>query len=231
MGYIVYCHINKINGKRYFGATSQKTEKRWQNGNGYYRTRFGEAIREFGWDSFEHIIVKDNLTKDEAYALEIELIAKYHTTDENFGYNVAKGGKAWVLHYGINHPNHTRVKMIDSDTGEVIRIFDSQSDAARIMQISRKGITKACQGINRTYMGYVWEYADKQCDKPNHPGEGNYDHYKLHKSIIMIEPDGTQRHFESIKKAAEDLGVRRSNISRFLTGIRQDSSGRRWCYA
>lgn len=32
----IYCHINKINNKRYIGQTDQQNlNKRWQNGNGY----------------------------------------------------------------------------------------------------------------------------------------------------------------------------------------------------
>ena len=33
--WVIYQHINKINGKRYIGQTSQSQERRWRNGEGY----------------------------------------------------------------------------------------------------------------------------------------------------------------------------------------------------
>ena len=33
--YIIYKHINKINGKIYIGQTCQKPEYRWNHGKGY----------------------------------------------------------------------------------------------------------------------------------------------------------------------------------------------------
>ena len=35
--YKVYVHINKVNGKRYYGVTCQKVNRRWKNGKGYYK--------------------------------------------------------------------------------------------------------------------------------------------------------------------------------------------------
>ena len=64
----VYCHINKINNKTYVGITSKKNPyERWRNGKGYADTpHFGAAIKKYGWDNFEHIIIASSLTEDEA---------------------------------------------------------------------------------------------------------------------------------------------------------------------
>lgn len=54
--FFVYQHINKQNGKRYIGITSQKTpQKRWKNGLGYMgQPLFYNAIVKYGWDGFTH---------------------------------------------------------------------------------------------------------------------------------------------------------------------------------
>lgn len=234
MGYCVYCHTNLTNGKKYYGITRQAPEKRWQKGAGYKGTYFGNAIAKYGWDGFLHTVLFRDLSKEEACKIEIDLISKYKTSNRNFGYNVALGGQTCDVitgKSGENHPNHKRVKMIDAKTNEVIRVFGSQSTAAKELGISRKGITKACQGISCTYMGYVWEYADIEYAKPIHNGAGNYDHSMQRKPIIVIDIDGTEHHFKSINDASLKFGISHSNISRFLTGIRKDKSGRRWSYA
>lgn len=90
--FTVYCHINKINNKKYIGITNRKPEERWNKGNGYRGQYFGKFIRKYGWDNFEHKILLDNLTKNEAQLAEIKFIKKYKTNDENFGYNKTIGG-------------------------------------------------------------------------------------------------------------------------------------------
>ena len=95
MGYIVYVHINKINGKRYYGITSRKPECRWgKNGNGYKSNEhFTNAINKYGWINFEHIIVARGLSEEEAKWLEIQLIKEWNTNDPNKGYNNSLGGE------------------------------------------------------------------------------------------------------------------------------------------
>lgn len=95
--YTVYCHTNTVNNKKYFGITSQEPQSRWgKDGKNYYNKcpRFWNAIQKYGWDLFEHEIIKDNLTKEEACALEIKLISEYKTQDKEFGYNILEGGDA-----------------------------------------------------------------------------------------------------------------------------------------
>ena len=91
--YIVYCHTNKINGKRYVGITRQKPERRWSNGHGYENNiHFANAIKKYGWEEFSHEILFTGLNKKDAQEKEIELIAKWDLTNSEKGYNVAPGG-------------------------------------------------------------------------------------------------------------------------------------------
>lgn len=92
--YIVYCHTNKINGKKYVGQTKLLPEIRWgKNGCKYSGSRhFYSAIQKYGWDNFEHEIVASNLTLEEANNFEVLLIQKLGTQNPNKGYNIAFGG-------------------------------------------------------------------------------------------------------------------------------------------
>lgn len=102
----VYIHTNKTNGKKYVGQTSQRPEKRWDNGRGYKTSsKFYGAIQKYGWENFEHEIVADGLTLEEANILEQELIDRYHTQDDAFGYNLDSGG------HNTTHSEETKQKI------------------------------------------------------------------------------------------------------------------------
>ena len=116
--YIVYCHTNKINGKRYVGITSQKPEKRWgKNGDGYKgRTRFNAAIKKYGWEEFTHEILFTELTEKEAQDKEQYLIAKWHLTDKRYGYNMTAGGEHHSC-YGRKLSKETKDRISKSHMG------------------------------------------------------------------------------------------------------------------
>ena len=70
--YKVYAHINKQNGKAYIGITNRPTpQRRWGlDGQGYkLQPKFYNAIQKYGWLEFEHCILSENLTKQEALDL------------------------------------------------------------------------------------------------------------------------------------------------------------------
>ena len=137
--YYVYKHTNKTNGKVYIGITSQKQNRRWQNGKGYKDNfHFNRAINKYGWDGFDHLVLVRGLTKDEAKWLEIQLIAAYDSTNREKGYNISKGGdivsdesrqkisktlkgkyvgenNPW---YGKHHTEEARKKMSESHKGK-----------------------------------------------------------------------------------------------------------------
>lgn len=93
--FFVYMHINKINNKKYIGITKQNPKNRWgMNGQRYKDSpRFYNAIQKYGWNNFEHKILYENCTQEEACSLEKKLITEYQTTEKECGYNLTTGGE------------------------------------------------------------------------------------------------------------------------------------------
>lgn len=61
-----------------------------------------------------------------------------------------------------------RVNQIDINTGKVIKMFSSISEAYKFLKKKIDGrITACCTGNRKTACGYKWEYADKQPDGDN----------------------------------------------------------------
>lgn len=97
MAYTVYQHISP-SGKSYIGITKQNPEYRWRNGENYKSSpHFYSAIRKYGWENFEHIILYEGLTKEEACACEQYHIKELNTTNREFGYNDRAGGEVGAL--------------------------------------------------------------------------------------------------------------------------------------
>ena len=103
----VYVHLNKINRKAYVGQTSVGVSRRWRKDGNRYKTQayFYNAIKKYGWDGFDHIVVADNLTNKEADKLEIMLIDIFKSTDRKHGYNISAGGRGVSSH----HKSKTRL--------------------------------------------------------------------------------------------------------------------------
>lgn len=157
--YCVYCHLNKLNGKRYIGLTkSSPPSKRWgANGINYKACHcFYAAIQKYGWNNFEHIILETNLTEEQAVNKERYYIKLYNTIIPN-GYNLTYGGEI--------------KKEISDETRERLRISHLgqtwSEEQRRQASISRMGHV----GYNRKA---VW-----MCDKLTHK--------KLRKFTSMTE--------------------------------------------
>ena len=114
----VYCHVNKINGKRYIGITSNPVSIRWNNGNGYkHNAHFTNAIKKYGWENFEHNILAVNVSESEAKELEKRYISEYKSNNRLFGYNKSSGGEPMT---GVKHSEETKRKMSESAKKKVV---------------------------------------------------------------------------------------------------------------
>jgi group I intron endonuclease len=112
--YKLYVHIVP-NGKRYYGITMQKPERRWANGKGYQNNEyFTRAINKYGWSNIQHIVLQESLDEEEAKELEQYMIQWYNTASPNYGYNISLGGES------NNFSETTKRKMSKAQKGKTL---------------------------------------------------------------------------------------------------------------
>lgn len=106
--YVVYKHENKINHKVYIGQTND-ISRRWSYNGIMYKTcpRFYSAIQHYGWDSFDHVILYNNLSQQEANYYEQLMIKEYDSVDPDKGYNILSGGQG-LSDYWTREENRKR---------------------------------------------------------------------------------------------------------------------------
>lgn len=240
--YCLYCHTNKINGKKYFGITCQTPQRRWQNGNGYKTKYFYNAIQKYGWDNFRHEVLIKGLSFDEANKLEMEYIAKYHTCiydDECWGYNATFGGDGTL---GYRHSEETKEKfknrVISKETREKISKSVSEVNKGRIVSEETKA------KISQTETGKVVSDETKQKISKAQIGRKLTEEWKNNISkhhleipryncVSVVQKDRITKDviktYISAAEAHRETGI--NNIRACLRGNQQTAGGYIWEYA
>lgn len=143
--YCVYCHENKINGKKYIGQTKLGLCKRaGKEGHNYKGSRhFYHAIQKYGWDGFYHYEIASNLTLEEANHFEELLIGKLKTNNPDYGYNIASGGEnkdsteetkaIWREQRAKGTPNSLKVECEG-------QLFNSVTQCAKFYGVTRESM-------------------------------------------------------------------------------------------
>ncbi len=158
--FIIYKHISP-SGKVYIGQTVNYN-KRCTPGNYKSSPYFYQAIKKYGQENFEHIILKECFSQEEANEAEKFFIDLYNSTNVKYGYNIAEGGafqRAFKGEnnpfYGKHHTEETKIKLSELhkhirtkrvyciNTGE---IFESARIAAEQCGITKQGIQRCCSG-------------------------------------------------------------------------------------
>lgn len=206
--YTVYMHKNKINGKVYIGASRQKPiKRRWRQGSAYKEcTKFYDAIKEFGWINFDHIILFENLTKEEAFNKEIELIEKYNSI--NNGYNILKGGN--LSNKGLHFTKKHKEKIGFANKGEKNGMYGKKLSQERKQEISKRSKQQWLNKEYREKMSYITKY------EKNH-----------FKKVICLD---TNEIFFSTSEAARKYNIQRANITKCCKGERKKCGNLHWSY-
>ena len=164
--YKLYIHIvpKEINSeherdKYYVGITGQKLHERWGRGSGYKgNSLFYRAISKHGWDSIKHCLIADHLLKQDAKECEVALIARLHSNNRKYGYNITCGGDNMIGHKRIAVKQYTMNNVF-------VRSWNDYWDAANYyyeigksynLESSRQNIYFALLGKQKTAFKHKW---------------------------------------------------------------------------
>lgn len=133
---LIYLAENTITGKRYVGATRDDSVKRRMTehkskANLGKKTRFHEAIREHGWESFRWSLLSVCSSAQDMLYEEQSWIEIYDTKNAERGYNMTKGG-CGVLGHEVSP--ETRAKLSVAAKGRL-----KSEEERRKLSIANKG--------------------------------------------------------------------------------------------
>ena len=207
--YTLYMHFNRTNGKKYIGITGRSLNSRFgKDGSGYKRCAvFWNAIQKYGWDNFEHRILRTNLTEEEAKDLEKKYIAAFQTNDRRFGYNILEGGQCGPM------PQETKDKIGESHKGK-----PNGREGTHLSEETKEKIASSQRGRKMSeshYDNFVKAMAKRKGTPGRKLSEKEIEDLRQHsvKKVLCVE---TGVVYESMTACAEAFGVLVSNLSRYI---------------
>lgn len=223
--FTVYKHLFP-NGKIYIGITSQKPQRRWDNGRGYNTQELmNRAITKYGWDNIEHIILASGLTKSEAEEIEIALISDLKANNPKYGYNIENGGNC-----AGTHSKETRKKIGDAQRGEKNHMYGKPSPMR-----GKKRTPEQVENNRKAHLGQKSYWKGKKA----HPNlvaaakrpktEEHKRHLSESKSVPVVCVE-TGIVYKSGKAAGEATGISRGSIAHVVKGERNTAGGFHWEY-
>lgn len=207
-------HTNNTNGKIYIGITARKPSVRFgSNGSGYEKCpRFWNAIQKYGWENFNHTIIAEELTKEEAENLEISLIKEYKSNNDKYGYNIGSGGDG-----SNNITDEGREKIRQSKLG------------AKNPNYGKKMTEKEKDRLRSLKPMLGKHHPDSARKKMSDAKKGKYTgekHWRS-KAVMCIE---TGEMYGGAREAANAVGVSHSCISDCCSGKQMTCKNMHWQY-
>lgn len=209
--WIVYCTINTINHKFYIGVHKTNDPTTF---DGYIgcdvninypssyknpQTPFQFAVKKYGCDKFIRVVLKSNLTKEEALNIEKKLVNKEFIKRKDT-YNISVGGNGGKLEKEVYQFSYE---------GTLIKKWDSVKSICCYYGCTENGLYEAIR--NKTSRsGYYWSFSDTI----------NSSLYINNNSTKIFQYDGDSykliNSYDTISSASRELGIKKDLIQRSI---------------
>lgn len=203
--YCLYYHKSP-SGKIYVGITNN-IKIRWESKGIHYKSSkcFYNAIKRYGWDNIEHHIIHENLTPEEASALEKLYIRLWGTLAPS-GYNLSEGGSN-----GNNFASKT-----EEEREEIKKKISESCKGKTLSEETKKKMSESRKGCKNPMYGI---------DTGKHP--------RARKIKVYDKKGNFINEYPAILIACDELGLDRqccAHICKCANGERKSAYGYIWRY-
>lgn len=222
--YSVYKHIFP-NGKIYIGMTCQSNlNRRWDSGRGYKtQSLMARAIEKYGWENVRHEIIANGLTKAQAEATEMAMIAENKTNNPQFGYNIENGGNCTGT-----HSEATKQKIGEAQRGEKNHMYGKKSPL--------KGKKMDAEAIEKNRLAHLgqtpWNKGKpmdaEQKAKLRKPKSKEHKMKLSEAKSVPVVCVETGERFKSGMEASTQMKINRGSISRATRNNSLTAGGYHW---
>jgi hypothetical protein len=232
--YSVYEHIFP-NNKRFIGITCRKPQYRWSNGNGYtHNDHLKKAIKKYGWVNIQHNILFENMSEEDAYKKEIELINKHQSNNREYGYNNSIGGEKSSA--GCKYSDEMKARFKNANILRSIRQKGTKRSEEVKEKISKNN-ARIWQGkFGSEHPSYGTKRSAETKLKISKARSGVLNNWYGKKSILAKEVNQYTlnnefiKTWESIKMAEITLNINHGKITAVCKGRRNKTAGFIWRY-
>lgn len=240
----IYMYINKNNGKKYIGQTVDFNRRHKQhinaslsNMNGYdENTPIHRAMRKYGIDNFEIVILKQDLSdQEELNYWESFYIKEYNTLYRNgMGYNVSSGGSYGNPYAGKTEEEMKKISKKKSESRKGIKFTEEHKK-----HISENSYMKNIPSEQHPFYGKHHSEEANEKNKQAHIGKHHTEETKeqIKKTctdkfgvkILQYDKQGNLiKTWNSVKEASRETGIDQSSIRKCLSKERKSSGGYVW---
>ncbi len=239
---IIYKAINRINGKEYVGQTTRSlslriAEHKYCSSKTIYSMPVYSAMVKYGFENFDFFFIDSASSMEELNKKEEFYIKEFNTLCPN-GYNVLPGGENRTV------SDETKKKISAAKKGKFVGI-DSPYWGQKYTEDRCKAISNGLKGRKNS------EESNKK-NSESHMGEKNNFFGKKHteetikkmseikkgkknpqtslrmsKKVICLD---TGIIYDSVKKASEQMGIKKGGIAECARGELKQTKGYRFKY-
>jgi group I intron endonuclease len=183
----IYLTTNNINGKKYIGMCKYTHHENYLGSGKLLK----QAIKKYGKENFERIILQECHSFDEMSRLEIYWIEYYNAVEDSSFYNLTSGG------FGGN--------------SDYLKEYWSRLNKEE-RKICRNWSKRDVKGSNNPMYGKKHKFETKlligsksvnrNWNKPNHFGSNNPNSKK-----VLIETDTTKKYYDCLKEFYDEKTI------------------------